>query len=355
MDRIILLLEHRSNRELLAEWLAGRYDVLSEPPEASLSAPYDLAIVDAMALDRLGAEAIRARRQLEEPIFLPFLLIVSREDVGLATRQLWRTVDELILSPVERVELQARVEILLRARRLSQELSLRNTDLEAFVQGVSHELRAPLRAIGGFARLMAQEQADHLTEQGRHDLERIIEASDDMEELIRSLLEFAMLGREAARLEPVPLGLIIEGCLHRLAGEIEAAGGEVAVEGERLAVRTEPALLQMALTNLLRNALKFVAPGVRPRVKVVVSERSGWCRIEVRDNGIGIPPEDQARVFQPFTRLHGEETYPGVGLGLATAYKAVRWMGGRMGMESTPGEGSTFWIEVETAGEESER
>lgn len=345
--RILLILEHPENRHLLCNWLSEWYEVISYDPPNGLHRAFDLAILDGLGMGKCGEEALLERKRTEEPVFLPYLLVVSRRDVGLVTRHLWQTVDELILAPVQKVELQARVEILLRARRLSLELSLRNADLEALVHAATHELRAPLRAISGFARMLAEEQADRLDEQGRKDLERIIASTEEAENLTRSLLYFARMGTGPIHLEPVPLEIMLQGCLHRLADEIDARGAEVTVEGEFPTVRTEPVLLQMILTNLLTNALKFVAPGARPQVAITVTRHGPWCRISVRDNGIGIAPQDLARIFRPFGRLHSVEEYSGIGLGLSTAQKAARWIGARLGVESTPGQGSTFWVEIE--------
>jgi signal transduction histidine kinase len=108
----------------------------------------------------------------------------------------------------------------------------------------------------------------------------------------------------------------------------------------------EPTLLKFALSNLLANALIFVAPGVPPEVTVTAAVAQGVCRIEVTDNGIGITPKDQERLFTPFVRLHGVEEYPGIGLGLAIVRKAIELMGGHVGVTSAPGAGSTFWIEL---------
>jgi PAS domain S-box-containing protein len=124
MDRILLLLDHTENRRLLAEWLQTNYQVMVTESEGALDEPFDLGILDGPALDRLW-EQVQVRKDAEQPVFLPFLLVTARKDVRYVTRHLWRTVDELILTPLEKVELQARVEILLRARRLSLELHQR--------------------------------------------------------------------------------------------------------------------------------------------------------------------------------------------------------------------------------------
>src|SRR5690606_13012285 len=124
---------------------------------------FDLAILDAVILDRLW-EQIRQKKAAKEPIFLPTLLITSRHDVGLITRQLWQTVDELIFAPVEKVELLARIEILMRTRRLSLALAKANSELKEsnyqklkFLGMISHELRTPLASIKGFASTLLAE------------------------------------------------------------------------------------------------------------------------------------------------------------------------------------------------------
>ena len=129
MDKILLLLKHRENRRLLSEWLANSYNVALADTVQALNEPFDLCILDGLALNGLWAE-IQERKKSQEPVLLPFLLIASRQDVGLITRHLWKTVDELILTPIEKVELQARVEILLRARRLSISMKRANDELK---------------------------------------------------------------------------------------------------------------------------------------------------------------------------------------------------------------------------------
>jgi len=121
MNRVLLLLDHKENRRLLAAWLGQKYQVMPADTDQALDEPFDLGILGGPALDRLW-ERVQARKEAEQPLFLPFLLVTTRKDVRYVTRHLWRTVDELILTPIEKVELQARVEILLRARRLSRQL-----------------------------------------------------------------------------------------------------------------------------------------------------------------------------------------------------------------------------------------
>jgi serine phosphatase RsbU (regulator of sigma subunit) len=130
MSRILLLLAHRENRRLLADWLAARYQIALPESERALEEPFDLGIIDGPALDRLG-NWVQAFKKAARPGFLPFLLVTHRQGVGMATRHLWESVDELIISPIEKAELQARVEILLRARQLSLQNAALTSQLEA--------------------------------------------------------------------------------------------------------------------------------------------------------------------------------------------------------------------------------
>lgn len=347
-ERVLFLLENKKNRDLLTAWLGMHYEVAQPDGEPGLDALFDLCLIDGPMLDRTWRK-VQTRKELEQPVFLPFVLITTRRDVDMVTRHLWRTADELILAPIEKIELQARVEVLLRTRRLSLDLKLRNEDLESFFHAMTHDLRAPLRAITGFSEALSEDEAASLSQKGRHYLATIQAATGQMQELIDALVDFSRLGRGEIQLKKVDLGLIYKNCLQALQHELHNKGIHVMLTGEFPGVQANPTLLKMALINLLSNACKFIAPGVQPSVVLRTQVREGVCRIEVQDNGIGIAPEDQPRLFTPFTQLHGVEEYPGIGLGLATVRKAVTLMGGRVGLRSSPGQGSTFWIELNTA------
>ncbi len=349
MSRILLLLDHRQNRRLLAEWLEQNHQVVIPESDRALQEAFDLAILDGPALDRLWGQ-VRARKQVEEPLFLPVLLLTSRHGVDLVTRHLWRTIDEVVLRPIEKVELQARVEILLRARRLSVALQRRHADMEAFLHAMTHELRAPLRVIKGFAEeLQVTAPPSH---EAQHCLSRITAAVSQAQDIITSLFNFGRLGHNAVRPRRISLHSVIASCLRQLQAETKAQDAQVDVHGDHVALQADSTLLKLVLTNLLENALRFVAPGVSPHVTMTSAVAQGVCRIEVTDNGIGIRPEDQVRLFTPFVRLHGVEEYPGIGLGLATVRKAIELMGGHVGVTSVPGAGSTFWIELSTMEED---
>lgn len=306
---------------------------------------FDLAIVDA-ACFRKHLEYIQARKQEEDPVFLPVLLVTGRHNLAIFGGPMVKLLDEVVLTPVEKVELFARVEMLLRARHLSLELRLRKDDLEAFLHAMTHDLRSPLRTITGFAEAMAEDQSSRLDAAGTHQLERIQSAVRQMWDLIASLVGFSRIGRKGIKLRPVALEGLVRQCLSELQTEIAEHRAEVRILGELGVVQADPALLKIAASNLISNAVKYVAPGVTPRVDISEKREGDSVRLLFRDNGIGLKPADQQRIFTPFVRLHGVEDYPGLGLGLAAVRKVVEIIGGRTGVASVPGEGSTFWIEL---------
>jgi signal transduction histidine kinase len=345
MARILLIIEGKENRHLLNAVLSAYHSIGEHCPGEPLEEAFDLCIVDGPSLSRFREE-LGARREAEHPGILPVLLITPKRDVWARVPYLWQLVDESITTPVTKVELQSRVEILLRARRTSLDLKLRNEDLEAFIRAMSHDLRASIRAVSIFAEALSQSEADRFTEQGKQDLDRIRAAAQEMRELVESLLNFSRLGRGEVRYEPIDLRAYIETCLRNLHGEIRDRNANIRVKGRARTLQADPTLIKIALTNLLSNAIKFVPEGIQPDITVSASTRQDLFRIEVHDNGVGISKEDQQRIFMPFVRIYSEEQFPGIGLGLTAVRKAVELMGGRVGVESRPGRGSRFWIEL---------
>jgi signal transduction histidine kinase len=346
LSRILLLLENKENRRLVAEILGRRHEICTA---AEPDLVFDLAVVDAPSL-KIHGEYLLVRKQEEDPVLLPVLLVTTRQNISPFTGSLLKIIDEVVLAPVEKLELIARVEMLLRARRLSLELRLRKDDVEAFIHAMTHDLRAPLRTVTGFAEAMAEDQSLRLDAAGKHQLDRIQAAVRQMWELIESLVEFSRIGRKGIRLKMVDLDELVRLCVDDMRSEIQAREAEVAIHGELGQAEADPALLKIAVHNLISNGIKYVAPGVTPRVEVSMRRQGPMACLEFRDSGIGLRPEDQQRIFAPFVRLHGVEDYPGVGLGLSATKRVVEIMGGQVGVSSAPNLGSTFWIELMAEG-----
>jgi PAS domain S-box-containing protein len=236
-----------------------------------------------------------------------------------------------------------------RVRERTASLEAANRELETFSYSVSHDLRSPLRAITGFAEILDKRYGERLDAKGRHYLDNIVEGGQHMGILIEELLAYSRLGRSVVQAQPVPLGPVLARLRMTFADRISAGGGMLAV-AEPLAVPAgDPTLLEQVLANLIDNAFTYRRPDVAPLVTVSAVRHGSRVRLEVADNGIGIAPEFQARIFEPFVRLHRVEEYPGTGIGLATVRKATRLMNSDVTVNSVPGEGSTFSLELPAA------
>jgi signal transduction histidine kinase len=224
-----------------------------------------------------------------------------------------------------------------------------NEQMEAFCYSVSHDLRAPLRAMQGFSQALLEDYEQQLDETGREFARRIVKSAEHMDSLIQDLLAYSRLSRLELKFEPVELDTVMASVLSVLSEEQKRKDARIEVKRPLPQVVGHPATLEQVLTNLISNALKFVAPNVVPRVDVWGEAGDGWVRLWVEDNGIGIEPEFHERIFRVFERLHGAGTYPGTGIGLAIVRKAIERMGGRVGVSSAAGRGSRFWIELQRA------
>jgi signal transduction histidine kinase len=242
---------------------------------------------------------------------------------------------------------QTRLEEQVRER--TAKLEERNDELEAFGYSISHDLRAPLRAMQGFSQALLEDCGDRLDAMGREYAERIVAGARRMDELIRDLLAYSRVSRAELQLVRVPLTPVAQSALAELSGALRARNASVHVDEPLPAVLGHPATLSQVLTNLLGNGLKFVPPGRTPELRLHAERRNGLVRVWVEDNGIGIAPEHQARIFRVFERLHSTDDYPGTGIGLAIVRKAVERMGGQVGVESRLGHGSRFWVELQPA------
>jgi signal transduction histidine kinase len=229
------------------------------------------------------------------------------------------------------------------------ELRALNAELESFAYSVAHDLRAPLRAMQGFGEILHEDYGARLDDKGRDYLSRISTAAVRMNEMIGDLLDYSRLAREQIEIVPVSLGDVVTAAREQLAEDLAARQAEIAVPTALPTVLGHQATLVQVVANLLTNAAKFVAPGRRPQIQVGAERRDRMVRFWVKDNGIGIAPEYHQRIFRVFERLHGQESYPGTGVGLAIVAKAAERMGGTAGVESALGAGACFWIEIHSA------
>ena len=230
-----------------------------------------------------------------------------------------------------------------RVQERTQELRAANADLEAFSYSVSHDLRAPLRAIDGFSRVLLSRYADRLDADGRHALERVRAGSERMGVLIDAMLGLSRLGRRPLELGDVDLSALAAEVVEELrAGEPER-DVEVLIEPDVSAVGDKE-LLRVVLQNLLGNAFKFTSQQPHARVQFGRTEHASQAAIFVRDNGVGFDMNYADRLFRPFDRLHSESEFSGTGIGLATVQRVIARHGGRVWAQGAIGDGATFYF-----------
>jgi signal transduction histidine kinase len=222
-----------------------------------------------------------------------------------------------------------------------------NTELHAFAATVSHDLRAPVRAISGYVDALEEDAGARLQAEELGYLSRIGGAAKRMDGLIEDILRYSRLGRQDLPSGRVSLEQIIDQALDEQQVLLQEAVARIEVSRPLPAVRGHAAAVALAIGNLLSNALKFTSPGCPAEVKIRAERRERrMVRLWVEDKGIGVAAAHQERIFRPFERLHGREAYPGTGVGLAIVQRVAERLGGRCGVLSSTGQGSCFWIEL---------
>jgi len=349
--------------------------------------------IAATQLQTVEVPGRRFVRKLGFHSYLYYPLIVGERLLGTLAfasreREVFDPADQEFFQSIPRMLAEA-----LERRRLESELQRYATRLEAMVQerttklrdtlveldhvsySMVHDMRAPLRAIRSFAIMLEEECAGCLRETKTFEyFRRIKSSSGRLDRLITDALNYSRVLREDLAVIPVELGGLLRSMLGTYPN-LQPSAADISLEFNELVVLGNESLLTQCFAHLLGNAAKFVAPGVKPQIRVwaelgdlergdvAAPERkppqpkhasgstleASTVRIWVEDNGIGIPQGAHEKIFRMFYRMHREDEYPGTGIGLAIVRKAVDRMGGRVGLESEPGKGSRFWIELPLA------
>ncbi len=351
--RVLLADDNADLREYIRALLAPTYDVTvavdgQDALEKAKATLPDIVVSDVMMPRLDGYGLVQALRADPATASLPVILLSARAGEESAVEGLDAGSDDYLVKPFSARELLARVRTHVALARARHEwigkLESANKELDAFSYSVSHDLRAPLRAIDGFSRALAEDYAASLDERGHGYLDRITKGVKRMSTLIDDLLELARITRAPVKADMVDLSGLAAGVV----ADLQRANPDRSVTvdiRDGLTARGDRQLLNVVLVNLIGNAWKFTSRNPQARVEVgrePVDEPTFY----VRDNGAGFDMAYANRLFAPFQRLHANHEFEGTGVGLATVQRVVTRHGGKIWVKAAVGEGATFFFSL---------
>ena len=321
----------------------------------------DLILLDVMMPGIDGFETCRRLKADEATRDIPVIFMTALSDTPQKLAGFEAGAVDYVTKPLDGAEVMARVQtqialsgmrrqLAARNAQLAQEAAMReqaqaalqrsNAELEQLAYVASHDMQEPLRMIASYLQLVEQRYQDKLDADGREFIGYAVDGAKRMQGLINDLLTYSRVGTKARPFEPVALAGVVDTALGYLRVAIEESGARVTVNGLPRVRGDAPQLVQL-MQNLIANAIKFRGTEP-PQVQIDSRDEGPLSRITVRDNGIGIEQAYFERIFVLFQRLHGRGAYPGTGIGLALCKRIVERHGGRIWVESAPGQGSAF-------------
>jgi PAS domain S-box-containing protein len=336
------------NRAFLDLWKLDKPEqVLGRSPAEFWEQPGQaIAVMERVLREASWQGELRALRHDGSTADIQVSASAVRDDRGQVVCIMASFVDITVRKRAEETIRELNAELEGRVRERTAQLETANKELETFSYSVAHDLKAPLRGIDGYSRLLLAGYSDKLDEQGRQFLRNVRQAAQQMGQLINDLLVYSRLERRDMQADKVDPQALIRSLLAEYADEIRTRGVALSVDVSCTSVTADRDGLVMALRNLIDNALKFTRNAPKPTIEISARDTDTTCILSVRDNGLGFDMKYHDRIFVIFQRLHRSEDYPGTGIGLAIVNKAMERMGGRAWAESEPDKGATFYLEI---------
>ena len=359
--RILIVDDNADLRAYLSSLVAPTYDVLTATDglaalEVVRECAPDIVVSDVMMPRLDGFGLVRALRADPRTASVPVILLSARAGEEAAIQGLDAGSDDYLAKPFSARELLARVRThveLARMRRhwvaqleqMNRELEAANKELDAFASSVSHDLRAPVRAVNGFASIVLQEYGSRMPSEALELLEHVRAAGARMDVLIDDLLRFCRLARRPLSKQSVNVVAMVDQIVKDLTRDTGGRHVDVRI-GALPDVVADPSLLTQVFANLLSNAFKFTRPKEHPTIEVGCDREEGTHVFFVRDNGAGFDMKYAAKLFGIFQRLHSQEEFAGTGVGLSLVQRIVNRHGGRIWAEAEVGRGATFRFSI---------
>lgn len=340
---IFLTAVGKTDTEIFQGYAVGAIDYLLKPFTPAVLRSKVSVLIDLYRkteqIKQLNEELSRRAMELETVNFM----LKSENEVRKRTEEELRRSEEVLkklnLTLEERV-----LERTASAEERSRQLAQSNEELERFAFASSHDLQEPLRTMGNYLQLLERYSADKLDEESKQYITAAVKCAARMRNLINGLLDYSRLTGKKHAFQSVDCNKLLEGVLAQLKGTISQSGARIEIQSLPK-VQGEPLLLGQVFQNLIVNSLKFCKDRT-PVIQIGAEKGEGEWLFWVKDNGIGIERRFFQQIFRLFQRLHGQEDYPGAGLGLAVCKKTVELHGGRIWCESEVGKGSCFYFTI---------
>jgi len=312
---------------------------------------FAVVLLDVQMPEMDGFETARLMQEHENMRGTPIIFItaISKEE-RYATQAAEIGAVDYIFKPINPEILKSKIKVYLDLYRqrehilaLNETLTQSNEELERFAYICSHDLQEPVRIMKSYAELLKQRYLAMLDEKGCKYLEFIHTHARHMEQMVHDILAFSRVGREEIRLEPVDSGAVTQAVLAEFEMQIRQKRARICL-GEMPPLMASPTVLRVLLQNLVGNALKFHDGKQSPEIQIQAEAKDGMWEFSVKDNGIGIEEEHADKVFAIFQRIHLQEDYPGMGIGLSTCRKLIELCGGRIWFDSAPQKGTCFYF-----------